>query len=453
MLALDRALGTRLAQRPRFWAFLGIMLLCQLAFDGYLTARPVTLYADPCCHLGPRLPLLNMPIEDLPFGLPLSASLPSSGNGQETPSNVQQRTGEQAMNHHDTQTFVTQLSSIRNPQSAIHNRVPHAPNPPHHPHCLAPDLLVQHRLCVRGRGLRRGQRLKERRNLLALAYFTLPYNLALYGINDIRDYPSDKLNPRKNSVEGGLLPPETHRPVLAWIAALNAPILPVPARPRRPPRQRRPRVPPGHHHRLQRPAPAPEGSPRPDSFISATHYVTPFVYGLALNHAQNYPRQEIAASSPGAWPPSPSARSRTSNSDRAGGFDSIATTLGARRTAQFTALYLLATLLALTGRSAARGKHRRSPRPPPLRRQHRPLSAQPTTRTRQLPLAHLPQTQPPSEPSTPSPSSGAGRSTNPSASATRMREKREERGEKDTMIFTTTLKAPPAQSPPSIGGI
>ncbi|MFN8542319.1 MAG: lycopene cyclase domain-containing protein [Thermomicrobiales bacterium] len=70
VLALDRALGTRLAERPRFWAFLGIMLLCQLAFDGYLTARPVTLY-DPCCHLGPRLPLLNMPIEDLPFGLAL----------------------------------------------------------------------------------------------------------------------------------------------------------------------------------------------------------------------------------------------------------------------------------------------------------------------------------------------------------------------------------------------
>ena len=46
------------------------MVLCQLAFDGYLTARPVTIY-DPCCHLGPRLPLIAMPIEDLPFGLAL----------------------------------------------------------------------------------------------------------------------------------------------------------------------------------------------------------------------------------------------------------------------------------------------------------------------------------------------------------------------------------------------
>jgi lycopene cyclase domain-containing protein len=70
VVALDRALGTRLVERRRFWAFLGIMMLCQLIFDGYLTARPVTLY-DPCCHLGLRLPLINMPIEDLPFGAAL----------------------------------------------------------------------------------------------------------------------------------------------------------------------------------------------------------------------------------------------------------------------------------------------------------------------------------------------------------------------------------------------
>ena len=70
VLALDWALGTRLARGRRFWIYLGVMLLCQLAFDGYLTARPVTIY-DPCCHLGPRLPLIAMPVEDLPFGLAL----------------------------------------------------------------------------------------------------------------------------------------------------------------------------------------------------------------------------------------------------------------------------------------------------------------------------------------------------------------------------------------------
>src|SRR5688572_19796653 len=64
--ALDRALGTGLLRRGRFWLYLGVLLVCQLLFDGYLTARPVTLY-DPCCHLGPRL--IRMPIEDIPFGV------------------------------------------------------------------------------------------------------------------------------------------------------------------------------------------------------------------------------------------------------------------------------------------------------------------------------------------------------------------------------------------------
>lgn len=70
VLLLDRALGTRLANGRRFWIYLGVMTLFQLAFDGYLAARPVTIY-DPCCHLGLRLPLIRMPIEDLPFGLAL----------------------------------------------------------------------------------------------------------------------------------------------------------------------------------------------------------------------------------------------------------------------------------------------------------------------------------------------------------------------------------------------
>jgi len=70
VLALDVVLGTRLARGRRFWLYIGVMLICQLAFDGYLTARPVTLY-DPCCYLGVRLPLLNMPIEDLPIGVAL----------------------------------------------------------------------------------------------------------------------------------------------------------------------------------------------------------------------------------------------------------------------------------------------------------------------------------------------------------------------------------------------
>src|SRR5690554_2043326 len=56
-------------------------------------------------------------------------------------------------------------------------------------------------------------------------YFLIPYNLAMYGINDVFDYESDLANPRKGGVEGALLHPSLHRPTL-WAAALtNIPFL------------------------------------------------------------------------------------------------------------------------------------------------------------------------------------------------------------------------------------
>ena len=55
-------------RRRRFWIYLGVMLVCQFVFNGYLTARPVTLY-DPCCLLGPRI--ITMPVEDTLFGTAL----------------------------------------------------------------------------------------------------------------------------------------------------------------------------------------------------------------------------------------------------------------------------------------------------------------------------------------------------------------------------------------------
>jgi lycopene cyclase domain-containing protein len=92
VVALDRLLGTRLLRCRRFWVYLGIMLFCQLIFDGFLTARPVTLY-NPCCFLGPRLPLIAMPIEEFPFGVALVslAAVLWEWSGRWT----NQRTGEQ----------------------------------------------------------------------------------------------------------------------------------------------------------------------------------------------------------------------------------------------------------------------------------------------------------------------------------------------------------------------
>ncbi len=43
--------------------------------------------------------------------------------------------------------------------------------------------------------------------LLQIALLSFPYNLILYGINDVYDYESDKRNPRKNSIWGLILNP------------------------------------------------------------------------------------------------------------------------------------------------------------------------------------------------------------------------------------------------------
>lgn len=52
-------------------------------------------------------------------------------------------------------------------------------------------------------------------------FFLIPYNIAMYGINDVFDYESDIRNPRKGGVEGAVVRPEFHRPIL-WTSALLA---------------------------------------------------------------------------------------------------------------------------------------------------------------------------------------------------------------------------------------
>lgn len=56
-------------------------------------------------------------------------------------------------------------------------------------------------------------------------FFLIPYNLLMYGINDVYDYESDLRNPRKGGLEGGLLPPELHAPTLWTSFLLSAPFV------------------------------------------------------------------------------------------------------------------------------------------------------------------------------------------------------------------------------------
>lgn len=56
--------------------------------------------------------------------------------------------------------------------------------------------------------------------VLGAVFFLVPYNVAMYGINDVFDYESDLRNPRKGGIEGALLHPKLH-PTVLWISALS----------------------------------------------------------------------------------------------------------------------------------------------------------------------------------------------------------------------------------------
>ncbi len=61
--------------------------------------------------------------------------------------------------------------------------------------------------------------------VVGTVFFLIPYNIAIYGINDVFDYESDLRNPRKGGIEGSVLHPCWHRPVLAASAWTTIPFL------------------------------------------------------------------------------------------------------------------------------------------------------------------------------------------------------------------------------------
>lgn len=59
---------------------------------------------------------------------------------------------------------------------------------------------------------------------LGFIYFTFPANLLIYGVNDIFDYETDKLNPKKIEYET-LVNPRQHIPLWSWIILTNIPFI------------------------------------------------------------------------------------------------------------------------------------------------------------------------------------------------------------------------------------
>ena len=186
--------------------------------------------------------------------------------------------------------------------------------------------------------------------VIGTLYFLIPYNLAMYGINDVFDYESDLRNPRKGGVEGALLPPQQHRRTLIAAVLTNAPFLF---------------------------ALFAVGSPlsgvvlsisvfavvaysvaglrfkeRPflDSITSSTHFVSPAVFGLVLAGATFTPALWAILAAFFLWGTASHAFGAVQDivADREGRISSIATVVGGRTTVRLAlAAYLLAGILLL----------------------------------------------------------------------------------------------------------
>lgn len=186
-------------------------------------------------------------------------------------------------------------------------------------------------------------------DLAMILYFTLPFNLWLHGINDVYDFESDRLNERKQSDEGALLPRAAHTPLVWTVFIWNLPFWGVALW------QGTPLAVVGLAAFLllgwAYSAPPVRGKSRPfvDSLIN-TAYLLPYLIALAWHDA---PADLWRASLPAAlafaaW--SIASHAFTSiqdiEADRAGGIATVATFLGARRASWFALGFYVAAAVA-----------------------------------------------------------------------------------------------------------
>lgn len=185
-----------------------------------------------------------------------------------------------------------------------------------------------------------------------ILFFFVPYNLLMYGINDVFDYESDVRNPRKGGVEGALLPPEMHRPMLIWAFTLS--------------------LPPALVIYIAASANFAASAvflltiasviaysmkglrfkelPFIDSVTSSIHFVGPMLFGLLLVTPKLSFELLLATLAMFLWGAASHAFGAVQDvrADREAGINSIATVLGAAVTVRIaTALYLAAGLLLL----------------------------------------------------------------------------------------------------------
>ncbi|MDH2416246.1 prenyltransferase [Nocardioides sp. CER19] len=186
--------------------------------------------------------------------------------------------------------------------------------------------------------------------VLGVLYFLVPYNLLMYGVNDVFDYESDVRNPRKGGVEGIVLDRRVHRLTIVLAVLTNVPfvgalvllgdaastaVLAVSV-----------------FAVVAYSVPVLRFKERAllDSLTSSTHFVSPAVFGVVLAGG------DLAAGAAAlaaffVWGAASHAFGAVQDigADRAAGIASVATWLGARWTVRLAlAAYVVSGLLLLT---------------------------------------------------------------------------------------------------------
>jgi 4-hydroxybenzoate polyprenyltransferase len=186
--------------------------------------------------------------------------------------------------------------------------------------------------------------------VLGTIYFLIPYNLAMYGINDVFDYESDLRNPRKGGVEGALLDRSMHRPTLIAAAVTNIPFLIYLVAIGNPLSWLVLAV--SVFAVIAYSAPGLRFKERPfvDSLTSSTHFVSPAIYGLVLAGAVFTPQLWMILAAFFLWGTASHAFGAVQDviADREADISSIATVIGGRATVRLAVIaYLLAGVLLL----------------------------------------------------------------------------------------------------------
>ena len=186
--------------------------------------------------------------------------------------------------------------------------------------------------------------------IVGTIFFLVPYNLAMYGINDVFDYESDLANPRKGGVEGAVLDRSLHRWTLAAAAVTCIPFIVVLVLLGGPASWLVLAV--SLFAVVAYSAPGLRFKERPflDSVTSSTHFVSPAVYGLVLAGATFTPQLFAVLAAFFLWGMASHAFGAVQDilPDREGGIASIATVMGATTTVRFAlGAWTLAGLLML----------------------------------------------------------------------------------------------------------